>query len=105
MDQLYYIVYSANIAKVNLDKATVFKLLTGFMAKEKGASGLSTILATAAIVPGATTKDLEPLASLVSKLVEQADEIDGKALFVISPLHQIISIFSLKEAPVQPPLL
>ena len=44
VDQLFYLVSSANLAKVNLDKATVFKLLSGFINKETGPSGYGIFL-------------------------------------------------------------
>ncbi|KAL5971717.1 Dolichyl-diphosphooligosaccharide--protein glycosyltransferase subunit 2 [Taenia solium] len=108
VDQLYYLVSSANIAQVSVDKALVLELLTAFAAKETGPSGLSTILATAAIVKGATAKELEPFSPLVSKLVEQADEADGTILFfergAYTTAFAVESIFSfaaaLKKAPV-----
>lgn len=81
-DQLYYVVASASFANAPLDKAEVLKLLNKFAAKETSASSLSSILATAALVKDATSKELEALAPLVNKIVEQADESDGIALFV-----------------------
>ncbi|VDM36070.1 unnamed protein product [Hydatigera taeniaeformis] len=82
VDQLYYLVSSANIAQVSINKEVVLKLLATFAAKETGPSGLSTILATASIVKGATSKELEPFFHIVAKLVDQADEVDGSILFV-----------------------
>ncbi|EUB56357.1 Dolichyl-diphosphooligosaccharide--protein glycosyltransferase subunit 2 [Echinococcus granulosus] len=107
VDQLYYLVSSANIALVSIDKAVVLKLLTAFAARETGPSGLSAILATAAIVKGAKPKELEPFSLVVPKLVEQADEADGTILFfergAYTTAFAVESIFSfaaaLKEAP------
>ncbi|KAL5105778.1 Dolichyl-diphosphooligosaccharide--protein glycosyltransferase subunit 2 [Taenia crassiceps] len=107
VDQLYYLVSSANIAQVSIDKADVLKMLTALASKETGPSGLSTILAIAAIVKGATAKELEPFSPIVSKLVEQADEADGTILFfergAYTTAFAVESIFNfaaaLKKAP------
>ncbi len=39
MDQVYYIVASANAAGAKIDAAAVVKLLAGFIAKESNPSG------------------------------------------------------------------
>lgn len=95
VDQLYYIVASANFASLIIDKAEVLKLLNKFAAKETSPSGLSAVLATAALVKGATDTELEAFSPLVKKIAEQADEADGIILFVYLSLNNLINFLCL----------
>ncbi|KAM7532621.1 hypothetical protein Aperf_G00000131169 [Anoplocephala perfoliata] len=107
VDQLYYIVSSAIIANVSIGKSEVLKLLNKFAEKETSPSGLSSVLATAALVKGTTAKELEAFSPLVAKTVEQADESDGILLFfergAYTTAFAIESIFqfaaAIKKAP------
>ncbi|VDO03347.1 unnamed protein product [Rodentolepis nana] len=106
-DNLYYIVASASLADVPIDKMEVLKLLKKFAARETSPSSLSSILASAALVKGATEQELEAFSHLVKKITEQADEADGNILFfergAYTTAFAIESIFhfsaAIKKAP------
>ncbi|VUZ44361.1 unnamed protein product, partial [Hymenolepis diminuta] len=109
IDQLYYIVASASFASSPIDKAEVLKLLNKFAAKETSPSGLSAILATVALVKGATDMELEAFSPLVKKIAEQADEADGIILFfergAYTTAFAIESIFQYSTAVKKAPAL
>nr|CDS34236.1 ormdl protein [Hymenolepis microstoma] len=106
-DNLYYIVASASLAGIPIDKVEVLKLLKKFAAKETSPSSLSSILASATLVKGATEQELEVFSHLVKKITEQADEADGNILFfergAYTTAFAIESIFlfsaAMKKAP------